>query len=211
MTPEILLRDAESDGLTLKPTDHGTLRIDGPKDAIARWTPILRARKAELLAVLQPPATGPVPWQQWQAEHPPAPDAPPLTEAEETQIRGWLHFIGETDPGEVADAVLTCWRYPGTRAWILAQHAAIPVRQAVARELAQESVEERAGILEHDGGLARQDAERIAQLAKAFYDHLFGPGVATGCCHGSTGKYCAEGKRLQTIYCKVTKAAHKLT
>ncbi|MHB8347064.1 MAG: hypothetical protein ACYDHM_07685 [Acidiferrobacterales bacterium] len=204
--------------MTLKALASAVLARNSPRNSCAtdpekgaQLLPVSDTEKLREKLRNPNPATGPVHWQEWQAAHPPAPDAPPLTEAEEIQIRGWLHFIGETDPGEIADVVLTCWRYPGTRAWILAQHAAIPVRQAVARELAQESVEERAGILEHDGGLARQDAERIAQLAKAFYDHLFGPGVATGCCHGSTGKYCAEGKRLQTIYCKVTKAAHKLT
>ncbi len=153
----------------------------------------------------------PVLWEQWQAEHPPSPDAPPLTEAEETAIREWLAYIGETDPGEIADVILVCWRSTDTRVWCLKQYAAIPGEQEAAKRAAQEAIEERAGILEHEAGLERTEAERIAKLAGDFYSHLFGPGQGTGCCHGSTGKFCTEGRQLRDRYYNAVKATGRLT
>ena len=65
---------------------------------------------------------------------------------------------------------------------------------------AREAAQERAAILEYDGGLSRPSAERVAALAEAFYSHLFGPGKVTNCCYAPAGRYCPEGRRLRDAY-----------
>ncbi len=52
MMLQTLIQDATRDGLTLAPTDKGTLRVHGPKAALAKWAPILKERKADVLAAL---------------------------------------------------------------------------------------------------------------------------------------------------------------
>ena len=52
MTSQTLIQDATRDGLTLAPTERGTLRVGGPKTVIARWAPTLKAHKTDLLAEL---------------------------------------------------------------------------------------------------------------------------------------------------------------
>ena len=56
MIPQTLIRDAARDGLTLAPTETGTLRVHGPKSVVAKWAPILKERKTEILAALRSPA-----------------------------------------------------------------------------------------------------------------------------------------------------------
>ena len=70
----------------------------------------------------------------------------------------------------------------------------------MAAEASREAAEERAAILEYDGGLPRPEAERIAALAQAFYNHLFGTAKATGCCYAKAERYCPEGRRLRDAY-----------
>ncbi len=53
MIPQTLIQEAARDGLTLAPTDKGTLRVHGPRAAIAKWAPILKERKAEVFAALK--------------------------------------------------------------------------------------------------------------------------------------------------------------
>lgn len=67
-------------------------------------------------------------------------------------------------------------------------------------EAAREAAEERAAILEHDGGLSRTKADEVAKLAEAFYAHLWGVGKVSGCCHAPAGRYCEEGRRLRDTY-----------
>ena len=57
MMPQNLIQDATRDGLTMAPTDKGTIRVHGPKAALAKWAPILKERKAEILAALSPSQT----------------------------------------------------------------------------------------------------------------------------------------------------------
>lgn len=61
MTSQTLIQDATRDGLTLAPTERGTLRVGGPKAAIAKWAPILKERKAEVLAALAANDAHPIP------------------------------------------------------------------------------------------------------------------------------------------------------
>lgn len=65
---------------------------------------------------------------------------------------------------------------------------------------ANEAAIERAAIMEYVGGLPREDADKIAQLAAVFYEHLFGAGIESGCCNGRHGIYCKEGQRLRDEY-----------
>ena len=75
-------------------------------------------------------------------------------------------------------------------------------------ESAAEAAEERAAILEYDGGLDRQEAEQIAHgAAQDYYNHLMGVGKATGCCYAPRGRLCPEGQRLRDIYVQAVEAA----
>ena len=134
----------------------------------------------------------------------------PLTTDETLDIRAWLAFIGETDPATIEDVLRTCERFPDTKAHCLREAATTQARQIIAARAALEAAEERAAILEHDAKMKRTKAEEVAKLAEAFYNHLFGPGQATGCCYGRTGRYCAEGKRLRDAYYEAAKEAGKL-
>ena len=241
MIPQTLIQDATRDGLTLAPTGTGTLRVHGPKAAIAKWAPILKERKAEVLAALAAKDARPIPSPNKTASHWRLPDGrplwvsppetaeqvqarypgavpwvdetvtvTPLNKAERSHILAWLAFIGEKDPRTIADVLATCERYPDTRAHCLREARNAGARRIIAARVAKEASEERAGILEHEAGLARTEAERVSKLAEAFYNHLWGPGMASNCCHGRTGKYCAEGRKLRDAYYEAAKSAGKL-
>jgi hypothetical protein len=55
-------------------------------------------------------------------------------------------------------------------------------------------------FLEETQGETTNDAETVAALAEAFYQHLCGPGRATNCCFAPAGRYCPEGERLREAY-----------
>ena len=188
MIPQTLIQEAARDGLTLAPTDKGTLRVHGPKAALAKWAPILKERKAEVLAALNP-----------------SPGSVPLTADETLSLRAWLAFIGETDKATIEDVLRACERSLTTRAHWLRE--ARFTEAAVATRAASEAFEERAAILEYEGGLSRKEAERIAQLSRAFYAHLM---ARTGCCYAPHDRYCPEGQRLRDAYYTAAKAAGRL-
>ncbi len=148
-------------------------------------------------------------WEVWQAAHP-SPGTVPLNKAERAHLLAWLELIGETDKATIADVLATCERYPDTRAHCLREARNAGARRIIAARVALEAAEERAAIMEHDGHLKRTEAERIAKLAEAFYNHLWGPGMATGCCYGRTGRYCHEGRKLKDAYYEAAKSAGKL-
>ncbi|MHB1515893.1 MAG: hypothetical protein ACYCVY_09335 [Acidiferrobacteraceae bacterium] len=131
-----------------------------------------------------------------------------LTETETSDLRAWLAFIGETDPATVEDVLRACERSLTTRAHWLREARFTEARQVIATRAASETFEERAAILEYDGGLSRKEAERIAQLSAAFYNHLM---ARTGCCYAPHDRYCPEGQRLRDVYYEAAKAAGKLT
>lgn len=141
-------------------------------------------------------------WEQWQAAHP-SPGTVPLTADETADIRAWLAFIGETDPLAVEDALSICGRFPDTKAHFLREARHTEARQVIAaREALAHAQVPRDESLPVD--------ESVTQLAEAFYNHLFGPGQATGCCCGRTNRYCIEGKRLRDTYYAAAKEAGKL-
>lgn len=82
-------------------------------------------------------------------EHAPEKTPPerPLLEDERTRIRRWLELIGETDPAAVHRTLQACEGDTVARDYFLDR---------------AEALEERAAIAEFDGGLSRQEAERLA-------------------------------------------------
>jgi hypothetical protein len=50
---ETLLSRAKNEGLQLKLTERGTIKVEGTTEAIEKWTPELRTHKAEIVATLQ--------------------------------------------------------------------------------------------------------------------------------------------------------------
>lgn len=75
-----------------------------------------------------------------------------------------------------------------------------------------ELVEERAAILEHDGGLSRHEAERVARgPARTYYNHLMRQNESGCGCRTNLGakvfRLCSEGRRLCDAYRRATEAA----
>lgn len=52
MSPTDIIRQVSADGVALKVTPAGTLKVIGDQAAIDRWCPILRSRKLEIIAAL---------------------------------------------------------------------------------------------------------------------------------------------------------------
>jgi hypothetical protein len=52
MSAASILRQARGDGLELTATPAGKIKVRGPREAVAAWTPIIVENKAELLAEL---------------------------------------------------------------------------------------------------------------------------------------------------------------
>lgn len=104
MTPATIIKDAMADGVELTPSVAGTLKVRGEQEAVNRWLPIIRERKAGVIkALLESSAcTG-----------------------ELNAIRAWLTYIGENDP-EIINAVLDgCRTDPEARAYYLRRSAEI--------------------------------------------------------------------------------------
>jgi hypothetical protein len=76
------------------------------------------------------------------------------------------------------------------------------------RAALRKAIDERAAILEYDGGLSRADADAVAALHRRYLEHLMGPGKRTGCCHAPAGRLCAEGRRLRDIYTAAAASRH---
>ena len=53
MTPADMIANATEEGLVLQLTTKGTVAAKGDPEIVARWTPILRLRKDEIIAALQ--------------------------------------------------------------------------------------------------------------------------------------------------------------
>ena len=75
-----------------------------------------------------------------------------------------------------------------------------PATDNSAAEATREATEERIAITEYDGGLTRPQAEKWGRLAEAFYNHIFGAALESGCCYAPNDRYCAQGKRLRDEY-----------
>jgi len=53
MTAATIIRDAEGSGVRLTLTAAGTIKILGEEAAVARWLPIIREHKPELVSMLE--------------------------------------------------------------------------------------------------------------------------------------------------------------
>ena len=53
MTPAAIIRQAQADGVTLALSPAGSIKATGNGDAVSRWLPVIRERKAEVLAELR--------------------------------------------------------------------------------------------------------------------------------------------------------------
>ena len=182
--------------------------------ATQRQSPRPKVARIATVAVATP-KTDPTPeaeslesWQDWQSANP-LPGNVTMTEGETSDIRGWLAFIGEVDPLAVVDALSLCERFPDTKAHFLREAKTTKSLQAIATRAALEAAQEHALILNQDK--LRTTNANVTALAEAFYNHLFGPGVATGCCWAPRNRYCAEGLKLRDTYYNAAKAAGKMT
>lgn len=52
MTPAAIIQQAAAEGVILVSTPAGTIKATGSGDAVARWLPVIREHKAELLTAL---------------------------------------------------------------------------------------------------------------------------------------------------------------
>jgi len=53
MTPAAIIRQAQADGVTLALSSAGSIKATGNGEAVNRWLPLIRERKAEVLAELK--------------------------------------------------------------------------------------------------------------------------------------------------------------
>jgi hypothetical protein len=52
MSPATIIREAQADGVRLTLSPSGTIMVAGDKAVLGRWLPVLRERKAEIIAAL---------------------------------------------------------------------------------------------------------------------------------------------------------------
>lgn len=64
----------------------------------------------------------------------------------------------------------------------------------------KEAIDERKAILEYESDLDSFSAEKVAELAEAFYSHIFGEAKRTHCCYPRSERFCTEGQRLKDAY-----------
>lgn len=98
MSAAAIIREAQAEGVGLVLTPEGTIQATGEEQAVRRWLPTIRTRKADLLAAL----------------------------AEESAIRRWLAYIDEDDPEIIAEVVDKCRDNPEARAYFLSRAAEVP-------------------------------------------------------------------------------------
>lgn len=53
MTPAAIIREAQTDGVTLSISPTGTIMASGDGAAVNRWTPVIREHKAEIIGALK--------------------------------------------------------------------------------------------------------------------------------------------------------------
>jgi hypothetical protein len=122
-----LLANAKKEGLALILEPPSRLRLAGDAAAVARWTPILREHKAEIVALLSRPAAEPAAeCLRWQAEHPGEDiHATDMQPSDAAAIGRWLEWIGAT-PEETAAVIRDCRADPWTLVYFLERSAEVP-------------------------------------------------------------------------------------
>ena len=185
MTPSTLIERARADGVGLMLTPAGTLKLTGEQEKVHRWLGVLRQYKPAIVEALRAETATTTPtterattWRIRYADgterviaffpaktreevlhaeadaagaeaHAPRWTSPTtaLTDAERAMITDWLRAIGETDPATIAKALAAADAGEEPRRFYLGE---------------AESWMERAAVAEFDGGLPRQEAERLA-------------------------------------------------
>lgn len=143
MNPATIIREATADGVTLALSPAGTIKATGDVSAINRWLPILKANKPDILSALQE-----------------APNDTPGDTPIPADLENLIRRAG------------TFWEYsPEDYALVrdLARRDPEGLRLALESDkwlvmAEQDAYEERAAIMEFDGGLSREGAERRAAL-----------------------------------------------
>lgn len=143
MNPVTIIREANADGVNLALSPGGTIKATGDASAVNRWLPILKAYKPGILSALQEAVND-------------TPGDTPISDDLENLIR----------------RAGTYWEYsPEDYALVrdLARRDPEGLRLALESDkwlaMAEwEAFEERAAIIEYDGGLSREEAERRATL-----------------------------------------------
>ena len=147
MTSADIIKKVMADGVTLALSPTGGIKAVGSGAAVNRWLPILREHKAELLEELHAANDG-----AYEA----LPDP-----ALETELRYLERLEGRTV------TPVTSAKKPDVTPKPAPIKACTPVTPDTARiEADREAFEERAAIMEYDGGLTRAEAERLALLER---------------------------------------------
>jgi hypothetical protein len=106
MTQEAIVTELRAAGVRLT-VENGKIKATGDREALARWMPVLRERRAEIIAALKVGAG----------------DTAPLTAEDEAVIRRWLFAIGERDEATIAAVIEQCLNDAAARAYFLERAA----------------------------------------------------------------------------------------
>lgn len=145
MNPALIIREAGLDGVALSLSATGAIKATGEGSAVNRWLPVLRAFKSEILAALQVAANE--------------------VTGDNTISVGLENLIRRAG---------TFWEYsPEDYELVrdLARRDPDGLRLALESDkwlamAEHEAFEERAAIMEYDGGLSRDEAERLANTSR---------------------------------------------
>lgn len=139
MNPAAIIREAQADGVNLALSPAGTLKATGDASAVNRWLPILKAYKPSILSALQEAAND-----------------TPIPDDLENLIRRAGTFW-EYSPEDYALVRDLARRDPDGLRLALESDKWIAMAE-------HEAFVERAAIMEFDGGLSREVAERLAGM-----------------------------------------------
>lgn len=142
MNPATIIREVQSDGVTLTLSPTGTIKATGGSAAVNRWLVVIREHKTAIIDSLKAAKRDPAPASTWWLIH--FTDRDPVT----------LSFSPEVTHSEALAA------YPDA---VAAEPCSPPLTET-SEPFDREAWEERAAICEFDGGLLRDEAEAIAWL-----------------------------------------------
>lgn len=119
MTPAIIIREAQADGVRLALSPAGTIKATGDGAAVSRWLSVIRERKAEIIEALKVGAAETTTDSRCSIGQASA----SLTASEEKAIRAWLALIGEIDPETIAEVIGRCRRIANVRDYFIGRAA----------------------------------------------------------------------------------------
>lgn len=98
MNPVEVIHQATADGVNLTLSTGGKIKAAGKHDALARWLPVIRMQKAEVITALE----------------------------ELAAIRVWLTQIGETDAPTITQVLTQCRDDAEAQAYFLRRARGLP-------------------------------------------------------------------------------------